>query len=65
MSMSADHCPGATAGVLATSAEPAFVVDLEECIVYWNHAADVLFGIPSLVTVWRDRFVTRGRAGRL
>jgi PAS domain-containing protein len=47
MSLPADQSLEATARLLATSADAAFVVDLEGRIVYWNHAADVFFGIPA------------------
>ena len=44
-----------------TSPEPAFVVDLEGKIVYWNRAADTFFGIPAREALGRPcAMVVRG-----
>jgi PAS domain S-box-containing protein len=61
MSMSSDQSLDATARLLATSAEPAFIVDLEGRIVYWNRAAGVFFGIPASEAVGRPcAMIVRG-----
>jgi PAS domain-containing protein len=47
--------------LFATSPEPAFVVDLEGKIVYWNRAAGVFFGIPASEALGRPcAMVLRG-----
>jgi PAS domain-containing protein len=47
MSMPPDQSLESTTRLLAMSPEPAFVVDLEGRIVYWNGAAGAFFGIPA------------------
>jgi len=47
--------------LFATSPEPAFVVDLEGRIVYWNRAADAFFGIPASEALGRPcAMIVRG-----
>jgi len=44
-----------------TSPEPAFVVDLEARIVYWNRAAGAFFGVPASEALGRPcAMVVRG-----
>jgi PAS domain-containing protein len=47
MSMPEDQSLESATRLFATSPEPAFVVDLEGKIVYWNHAAGAFFGIAA------------------
>jgi PAS domain-containing protein len=62
--MPADHSLDAAARLLATSPEPAFVVDLEGRIVYWNGAAGAFFGIPADEALGRPcAMVVRGLSG--
>lgn len=59
--MSPDHSLESATGLFATSPEPAFVVDLEGKIVFWNRAADAFFGIPASEAVGRPcAMVVRG-----
>ena len=59
--MPADQSLDAATRPLATSPEPAFVVDLDGRIVYWNRAAAVFFGIPGSEALGRPcAMVVRG-----
>lgn len=59
--MPTDQSLDAATRLFATSPEPAFVVDLEGRIVYWNRAADVFFGIPASEALGRPcAMVVRG-----
>lgn len=59
--MPGDQALDAATRLFETSPEPAFVVDLEGRIVYWNRAADVFFGIPASEALGRPcAMVVRG-----
>jgi PAS domain-containing protein len=61
MSVPADQSLDEATRLFATSPEPAFVVDLEGRIVYWNGAADDFFGIPASEALGRPcAMVVRG-----
>ena len=61
MSMPADQSLDEATRLFATSPEPAFVVDLEGKIVFWNAAADDLFGVPASEALGRPcAMVVRG-----
>jgi PAS domain S-box-containing protein len=45
--VAADHSLEGVTKLLATSPDPAFVVDRDGRIVYWNRAADAFFGVPA------------------
>ena len=62
--MAADHSLKGVTPLLATSADPAFVVDQEGRIVYWNGAAGAFFGVPASEALGRPcTMVVRGLGG--
>ena len=59
--MAADHSLEGVTPLLAMSADPAFVVDREGRIVYWNGAAGAFFGVPANEALGRPcAMVVRG-----